>query len=1092
MSDRTLQFGDMPATADEPRRTFMRRLLLSAAALAVAAVVAGCGGSESSPEPTAAASAEKSQGAAALKSAVTETTAAKIDRRLAGARGPVQVWVSFDQDSLAQHRAKLAAAGNERQRVLAAKPGGETVSAESATVRAAMSAQRSAIRAQHAEASARLAGLGASELARVSVAHNAVAVRVDAAQLGSIAAMPGVVRVRPVINYELHLAETVPYVGGAALQAAGFDGTGVRVAVLDSGADFTHRNLGGPGTVADFTTCYAQANVAPSGPCAALFGPAAPKVIGGHDFVGENWPNTTGGVTEPDPNPIARANTGGHGTHVADIIAGRSADGTHKGMAPKAKILAVKVCSAVATSCSGVALLQGVDFALDPNGDGDIGDAVDVMNLSLGSDYGQIEDDLTLALTNAVNAGVMVVASAGNGGDRPYKVGSPSIAPGVLSVAQTQVPSALAYSLVVTGITPSTINNTATVEWAPVGSGFSGPVVRLGRGCPALSIDGANPDDPYFNGNSPAGKVALIDRGSCAVSLKIDRAKKAGAIAVIIANNTGGDPPSFSFGGGDLPLPPTVIITQSDGSRIKTALGATGVNPAVVATVSGSATIPLVGSMVATSSRGPSSLQALKPEIGAPGASVSAEVGTGNGETAFGGTSGAAPMVAGAAALLVQAFPSRSPMQIKAMLMNSAETAIYTNPATKPGELAPVSRIGAGELRVQRAAALGAIAWNPESRSAALAFGALEVAGPAVVVRKLRIENFGHSAKRFTIGSSFRFANDQASGAVKLQAPSNVTVPAHGSVEIPVTLLVDGSKLPEWTLDGGPQGGDGAALTGPEYDGYLQLTAGSERLSVPWHVLPRKAALAFGVPVRDRSGRSVYLTNLGAEVGAYDLFSLMGVSGQLPRSALPEPGDNFTVTDLKAFGARYDAGCDCLQFAISTYGRRPHPLYPRGLEVDIDTGAGGLYFVYQDELGGFGGSGQSVVYVQKAGATTRSAFFFNDADLNSGNTIYTVPMSALGLATPAGRSTTLTIDVYAYDNYFSGNLSDSITGMKFTPAAPRFSAVENTGTVPRFAVSKVPFTLDGSVTDAQSSESGVLLMYRRNAGFEDQALPIGR
>ena len=64
-------------------------------------------------------------------------------------------------------------------------------------------------------------------------------------------------------------------------------------------------------------------------------------------------------------------------------------------------------------------------------------------------------------------------------------------------------------------------------------------------------------------------------------------------------------------------------------------------------------------------------------------------------------------MVAGAAALMVQAYPNRSPENIKAMLMNSAETAVYTNPALLPGELAPITRIGAGELRVDRAIALG-------------------------------------------------------------------------------------------------------------------------------------------------------------------------------------------------------------------------------------------------------------------------------------------------------------------------------------------------------------------------------------------------
>src|SRR6185436_12943488 len=78
------------------------------------------------------------------------------------------------------------------------------------------------------------------------------------------------------------------------------------------------------------------------------------KVIGGYDFVGEAWP--TFGDRSEDPDPI---DFQGHGTHVADIIAGKSADGTHVGMAPGAKLLAIRVCSAVATSCNGVALKGG-------------------------------------------------------------------------------------------------------------------------------------------------------------------------------------------------------------------------------------------------------------------------------------------------------------------------------------------------------------------------------------------------------------------------------------------------------------------------------------------------------------------------------------------------------------------------------------------------------------------------------------------------------------------------------------------------------------------------------------------------------------
>src|SRR2546425_880832 len=80
------------------------------------------------------------------------------------------------------------------------------------------------------------------------------------------------------------------------------------------------------------------------------------KVVGGFDFVGERWPS---GPLAPDPDPIdcgpsaiAAPCAGGHGTHVADIIAGNDSV-SHKGVAPGALLYAVKVCSTVSTSCSG-------------------------------------------------------------------------------------------------------------------------------------------------------------------------------------------------------------------------------------------------------------------------------------------------------------------------------------------------------------------------------------------------------------------------------------------------------------------------------------------------------------------------------------------------------------------------------------------------------------------------------------------------------------------------------------------------------------------------------------------------------------------
>ena len=118
-----------------------------------------------------------------------------------------------------------------------------------------------------------------------------------------------------------------------------FDGTGVRVAVLDSGIDYTHSKLGGSGLVADYTACYATNTTI--GDCP--FFPNA-KVVGGFDFVGELWDGSASSPPlAPDPDPIALAGSGFHGTHVADIIAGlESTQGAgDKGVAPGTSLYAV-------------------------------------------------------------------------------------------------------------------------------------------------------------------------------------------------------------------------------------------------------------------------------------------------------------------------------------------------------------------------------------------------------------------------------------------------------------------------------------------------------------------------------------------------------------------------------------------------------------------------------------------------------------------------------------------------------------------------------------------------------------------------------
>lgn len=907
--------------------------------------------------------------------------------------------------------------------------------------------------------------LGGTEIARTRIALTAVIVEADSSQIAAIAAIPGVASVRPVGEYQLDLSETVPYIGAAALQTLGVDGTGAKVAVIDSGIDYTHKNLGGSGKVADFN------NNDPTIIEPGTF-PTA-KVVGGYDFVGEVWPN---GDRAPDPDPLDKGSGAGHGTHVADIIGGKSLDGAHKGVAPGVSLYAVKACSSVSSSCNGVALLLGMDFALDPNGDGCIEDAVDVINLSLGSAYGQKEDDLSFACANAVRLGVVVVASAGNNGDKPFVLGSPSSAPEVISVAETYVPSAKMYAITSGSITVYGSWQT----WSAPPAAVSGQL-QYGNGSGG-NLNGC----AAFAAGSLAGKIVLVDRGTCAVSIKVANAAAAGALAVIVANNVAqapGDlPPDFSYGGGT-PSVAGYSITKADGDNLKTVVGNT-------VTIDPANAVKFVRNVVPTSSRGPSySYAEAKPDIAAPGASVSAVYGTGTEQAAFGGTSGAAPMVSGSAALLVQAKPGRTPLEIKALLMNTAETEIGLNPLALPGYLAPISRIGGGEVRVNNAYASTTAAWDADAPSGTLSFGYRALTGSPATQnspanqKTVVVRNYGTKTRTYQITSSFRYPDDAASGAVTLSMPSSITVLANSSRTFNVKLKFDVDKLPIWALNGGSRGGDGYRLQGVEFDGYINIADAKDNIHVAWHVLPHRSAEVTpqrsNLVLKNGQGSLMLNNSDGAVDGRVDVFSLLGTSGRIPKRYLPGPGDNYAVIDLNAVGARLvgiGGGNYGIQFAVNTFGTRAHPLYPAEFDVYIDTNRDGDsdYILYTAENGGFGVTGQMLVYVYDVGTGKATAYYYGDADLESGNVILTAPLSVMGM-TP---STQFDFSVYAFDNYFTGNLTDAIEGMTYTAGVPRYVASNPAPVVPVGGSYKlsVNAVLGGEV--ASPSEQGLLLMYR--------------
>ncbi len=876
-------------------------------------------------------------------------------------------------------------------------------------------------------------------LGRVQLVLNAVFVEVDASVLPQLAQDSRVVRIAPVANYEITLSETVPYIGATAVQAQGFTGKGIKVAVLDSGIDYTHIALGGSGNPADF------ANNNPDIIEPGTF--PTTKVVGGYDFVGSNWPNVT--PEAPDPDPLDKGTGAGHGTHVAHIIGGVG------GVAPGVSLFAVKVCSSVSTSCSGIALIQGMEFAADPNGDGKVKDRVDLINMSLGSDYGQpFDDDLSLAVNNATKFGILTVASAGNGSDKPYVAGTPASAVTALSVAQTSVPSAFLPLMQVTAPASIAGNYPAVFQpWsAPLTAVVEAPL-QYGNG-----TGGNNNGCAAFTAGSLAGKIVLVNRGACNFTLKIKNIADAGGLIGIIGLVAPGDP--FEGGdGGDRPINiPGYMISQTNANKLMSGLPNTVVrfDPAIG--------IPLVKTVVGSSSRGPQheDTTLIKPEIGAPGASVSAIFGTGTGEGPFGGTSGAAPMVTGSAALLLEGFGGTkttgngaasgkaighglTPLEVKALLMNNAETNIINDTLT--GALTPITRIGGGEVRVDRALAAPIVAWDKDVPTGALGFGFVDVADGVVTLTKtVVIRNLDNNKHTYSVTPTFRFADDVANGAVKVNAPSTVVVKSGigKDTQFVVTLTIDGAKLRGNYMNSGSNGANPAALTLNEYDGYLLLDDGQHPIHLAWHVLPRKDARVVPDTTSFVPGsfpQVIGLNNTGVGHAQDDAYALLAVSPNIPQGA---QGAQSPTPDIRAVGINTFpvAAGDCSDnpsfiwaFAINTWERQQH-LLPVSHQVWLDTNRDGTddYVVLNRDASGLNTitDGRQLAWVVNLADNSASALFYAEHSMNTGNTVLYICGEQVGLTGTDMLVTNVNMHVYTQDWYYGGP-GDTVEGLTVTP-----------------------------------------------------------
>jgi hypothetical protein len=222
--------------------------------------------------------------------------------------------------------------------------------------------------------------------------------------------------------------------------------------------------------------------------------------------------------------------------------------------------------------------------------------------------------------------------------------------------------------------------------------------------------------EPLINSAEMDGRVALIERGGCEFQVKIANAEDAGAIAVVVYNNSG--PPSVMDGDTGSVGIPAVMIGSDDGQTLVDRLAADEEDDdieddeelvtvrlarGIFASVSG---LPNV--VADFSSRGPplSDANFVKPDVTAPGVDILAghtpDVANGlRGEwyQYLSGTSQSAPEVTGVAALLKEAHPGWSPAALKSALM----TTTYVEVERTDGEPADAFDMGAGHIDANRA-----------------------------------------------------------------------------------------------------------------------------------------------------------------------------------------------------------------------------------------------------------------------------------------------------------------------------------------------------------------------------------------------------
>lgn len=550
---------------------------------------------------------------------------------------------------------------------------------------------------------------------RMQHAVNGVVTRMSQNEAARIAKLPGVRLVEEYREYSLATDVGPQLIGAPGLWNAtptNFRGEGVVVGVLDTGINF-----GSPAFAAVDDTGYHHVNPNGSGNYLGTCSPGGvdegrcnDKLIGGYDFVC-GPPGDTCGVPGIREEP-GFGDTNGHGSHTASTAAGNAWTANFKGrdirisgVAPHANIIAYDICyTDILTGggfCPNTSAVAAVDQA--------IADGVDVINYSIGGGEQPWGESVSLAFLNASDAGIYIAAAAGNSGPGPNTMGHQEPWTSTTAAA-THGRGNFAYLLQVTG--PGTVPpalQTVVLTEGVNGAAFTTSLPATTPLRVSAGIDTANDGCAAFPAGAFQNAIALIRRGTCNFTDKVNNAKNAGAVGVVIANNQA-VVVSPSVPGTTIP---TFMVAQADGDAVRDFSAGNG-NTSTAGISFPPTPIPNTPDVLAAfSSRGPTDgLDLIKPDVTAPGVNVLAVLsgttisGSENLVGLLSGTSMASPHQAGAAALLRQAQPGWTSPEIKSALMMTAVQKVFKEDEVTPAD--PFS-MGAGRIQIDRAVRAGLV-----------------------------------------------------------------------------------------------------------------------------------------------------------------------------------------------------------------------------------------------------------------------------------------------------------------------------------------------------------------------------------------------